>query len=220
LSYLTIKNEGQDQFEEKKSLFIGYAKRVYSEEDAKDFIDEIRSKHKDATHNVYAYVIGENMGIQRYNDDGEPQGTGGIPILEVIKKNGVTDIAVVVTRYFGGILLGAGGLVRAYSKGAAIAVASGEIVEKVEGVTLTIKIDYDFLGKVQYVCSQNFWHIEEANYTDKVELIIFVEISKSEEIKNKITEVTSGKAEYKLGDKDHYFKLEKRLFEDTTINKN
>ncbi len=220
MSYLTIKNEGQDQFEEKKSLFIGYAKRVYSEEDAKDFIDEIRSKHKDATHNVYAYVIGENMGIQRYNDDGEPQGTGGIPILEVIKKNGVTDIAVVVTRYFGGILLGAGGLVRAYSKGAAIAVASGEIVEKVEGVTLTIKIDYDFLGKVQYVCSQNFWHIEEANYTDKVELIIFVEISKSEEIKNKITEVTSGKAEYKLGDKDHYFKLEKRLFEDTTINKN
>jgi len=220
LSYLTIKNEGQDRFEEKKSLFIGYAKRVYSEEDAKDFIDEIRSKHKDATHNVYAYVIGENMGIQRYNDDGEPQGTGGIPILEVIKKNGVTDIAVVVTRYFGGILLGAGGLVRAYSKGAAIAVASGEIVEKVEGVTLTIKIDYDFLGKVQYVCSQNFWHIEEANYTDKVELIIFVEISKSEEIKNKITEVTSGKAEYKLGDKDHYFKLEKRLFEDTTINKN
>lgn len=220
MSYLTIKNEGQDRFEEKKSLFIGYAKRVYSEEDAKDFIDEIRSKHKDATHNVYAYVIGENMGIQRYNDDGEPQGTGGIPILEVIKKNGVTDIAVVVTRYFGGILLGAGGLVRAYSKGAAIAVASGEIVEKVEGVTLTIKIDYDFLGKVQYVCSQNFWHIEEANYTDKVELIIFVEISKSEEIKNKITEVTSGKAEYKLGDKDHYFKLEKRLFEDTTINKN
>ena len=186
MSYLTIKNEGQDRFEEKKSLFIGYAKRVYSEEDAKDFIDEIRSKHKDATHNVYAYVIGENMGIQRYNDDGEPQGTGGIPILEVIKKNGVTDIAVVVTRYFGGILLGAGGLVRAYSKGAAIAVASGEIVEKVEGVTLTIKIDYDFLGKVQYVCSQNFWHIEEANYTDKVELIIFVEISKSEEIKNKM----------------------------------
>lgn len=214
VSYFTIKNEGQDQFEEKKSLFIGYAKRVHSEEDAKAFVDKIKNKHKDATHNVYAYIIGENMGIQRYNDDGEPQGTGGVPVLEVIKKNGITDVAVVVTRYFGGIMLGAGGLVRAYSKGAAIAIENGGIVEKVEGVALTIKIDYDFLGKIQYICSQNQWHIEATNYTDKVELIIFSEASIVEIIKGKVTEATSGKAEYKLGSKKYYFKLENRLFED------
>lgn len=219
MSYLTIKKEGQDQFEEKKSLFIGYAKRVYSEEDAKTFVDRIRSKHKDATHNVYAYIVGENMGIQRYSDDGEPQGTGGVPVLEVIKKNGITDVAVVVTRYFGGVMLGAGGLVRAYSKGAAIAIDNGGIVEKVVGLSITIKIDYELLGKVQYVCSQNQWHIEETNYTDKVELVIFSEITVAEVIKGKITEITSGKAEYKLGDKSHYFKLENRLFEDSMANK-
>lgn len=104
MSYITIRNYGEDSFVEKKSEFIGYAKRVETEEDARAIVDEIKSKHKQARHNCFAYIVGENMGIQRYSDDGEPQGTAGIPILEVIKKNNITDCVVVVTRYFGGIL--------------------------------------------------------------------------------------------------------------------
>jgi uncharacterized YigZ family protein len=140
MSYLTIKDTVSEEFEEKKSIFIGHAKRVYNEEDAKTFVSHIRNMHKQATHNVFAYIIGENKGIQRYSDDGEPQGTAGIPVIEVIKKNEVTDIAVVVTRYFGGVLLGAGGLVRAYSKAAAGAIKSAGIVEKVKGCVLFINI--------------------------------------------------------------------------------
>ncbi|MDZ5010506.1 YigZ family protein, partial [Clostridium perfringens] len=120
MSYITIRDFGEDEFIEKKSEFIGYAKRCESEEEAKAFIAEIKNKHKQATHNCWAYVIGENMVVQRYSDDGEPQGTAGIPILEVMKKSNVTDCAIVVTRYYGGILLGAGGLTRTYTKGASI----------------------------------------------------------------------------------------------------
>ncbi|MDZ5035113.1 YigZ family protein, partial [Clostridium perfringens] len=136
MSYITIRDFGEDEFIEKKSEFIGYAKRCESEEEAKTFIAEIKNKHKQATHNCWAYVIGENMVVQRYSDDGEPQGTAGIPILEVMKKSNVTDCAIVVTRYYGGILLGAGGLTRAYTKGASIALKAGGVVEKVQGIRL------------------------------------------------------------------------------------
>ena len=156
---MTLKNYGEDSFEEKKSEFIGYAKRVTTEEEAKEFVAEIKNQHKTARHNCYAYIIGENMGIQRYSDDGEPQGTAGIPILEVIKKNELTDCAVVVTRYFGGILLGTGGLTRAYTKGAVIAIEAGVVVEKVRGIRVAIDVEYDLYGKLQYICGQNNWHI-------------------------------------------------------------
>ena len=136
MSYITIRNSGEDRFEEKKSEFIGYAKRVENEEDAKAFVSEIKNLHKQATHNCFAYIIGENMNIQRYSDDGEPQGTAGIPILEVMKKSNVTDCAIVVTRYYGGVLLGTGGLNRAYTKGASIAIRAAGIVEKVYGLSL------------------------------------------------------------------------------------
>ncbi len=116
MKYITVKQEAIDEFKEKKSLFIGYIKRIEEEEEAKAFIEHIKSKHKDATHNVYAYIVGKNFEIQRYSDDGEPQGTAGVPILEVIKKIGITDCVIVVTRYFGGTLLGTGGLIRAYTK--------------------------------------------------------------------------------------------------------
>jgi len=151
MSYFTIKDEASAEFEERKSVFIGYAKRVKTEEEAKEFVAKIKTMHKQATHNCSAYIVGENKGIQRYSDDGEPQGTAGIPILEVIKKNDLTDIAIVVTRYFGGILLGAGGLVRAYSKGASEAIKVGGIVEKVKGLEIKAKLDYDLLGKIQYI---------------------------------------------------------------------
>ena len=212
MAYITIRNRGEDRFEEKKSEFIGYAKRVESEEEAKAFVNEIKSMHKQARHNCWAYVIGENYGIQRYSDDGEPQGTAGIPILEVMKKQGITDCAVVVTRYFGGILLGAGGLTRAYTKGASIAIKASGIVEKVLGFKVSITIDYDLIGKIQYICGQNNWYIEDSEYTDKVILHIYVEKSIVPKIEKEVTEATNGKAIISKGEEGIYFKENNRLF--------
>jgi uncharacterized YigZ family protein len=214
VSYFTIKNEASAEFEEKKSIFIGHVKRVYTEDEAKTFISKIKNKQKEATHNVYAYIIGQNMGIQRYNDDGEPQGTGGIPVLDVIKKNNVTDIVVVVTRYFGGILLGKGGLVRAYAKGASLSISEGGIVEKVKGVVLDVILEYDVLGKVQYLFEQNLWHIEHIEYTDKVKFTMYCEFDMIKKIQSSIIEVTNGKCEIIIGDEEYYFKLENRLFKE------
>lgn len=212
MSYITIRDFGEDRFEEKKSEFIGYAKRVESEEEAKEFINEIKSMHKQATHNCSAYVIGEKMNIQRYSDDGEPQGTAGIPILEVMKKSNVTDCAIVVTRYFGGILLGAGGLTRAYTKGASIAIKSAGIVEKVNGLKLSFELDYDLFGKVQYICGQNSWHIEDTEYTDKVIVHILCEESISDTIESEIIESTNGKVILLRSEEGIYFKEGNRLY--------
>ncbi|WP_251860895.1 YigZ family protein [Clostridium sp. Marseille-Q2269] len=212
MSYFTIKNFGKDEFEEKKSIFIGRAKRVQTEEEAKDFINQIRSEEKEARHNVYAYVIGENMGIQRYSDDGEPQGTGGMPVLDVIKKNEITDIAIVVTRYFGGILLGKGGLVRAYSKGASIAIKNAGIVEKVKGRSLTFIVEYDTLGKIQYLFDQNLWYIENIDYAEKVSLTIFCENNIISTIEKKVLEITNGNCKIIKEDEVLYFKMDNRLY--------
>ena len=212
MSYITIRDFGEDRFEEKKSEFIGYAKRVESEEEAKEFINEIKSMHKQATHNCSAYVIGEKMNIQRYSDDGEPQGTAGIPILEVMKKSNVTDCAIVVTRYFGGILLGAGGLTRAYTKGASIAIKSAGIVEKVNGLKLSFELDYDLFGKVQYIFGQNSWHIEDTEYTDKVIVHILCEESISDTIESEIIESTNGKVISLRSEEGIYFKEGNRLY--------
>ena len=212
MSYITIRDFGEDRFIEKKSEFIGYAKRCETEEEAKAFVQEIKDMHKQATHNCWAYTIGEKMNIQRYSDNGEPQGTAGIPILEVLKKSNVTDCAIVVTRYYGGILLGAGGLTRAYTKGASIALKSGGIVEKVQGLNLIINLDYDLLGKVQYTCAQNNWHIENTEYTDKVVVNILVEISKVEEIEKEMTKISNGKIVMERTEENIYFKEENRLY--------
>ena len=134
-SYITVKGNDQDEFVEKRSRFIGYIKHVETEKEATDFIAEIRTKHWDATHNVYAYVLREN-GTMRYSDDNEPQGTAGIPVLDVLKKSEVTDVVVVVTRYFGGVLLGGGGLVRAYSHSASIALKKIGVVTSETGAAV------------------------------------------------------------------------------------
>ena len=212
MSYITIRDFGEDRFIEKKSEFIGYSKRCESEEEAKSFVQEIKDMHKQATHNCWAYAVGEKMNIQRYSDDGEPQGTAGIPILEVLKKSNVTDCAIVVTRYYGGILLGAGGLTRAYTKGASIALKSGGIVEKVKGLNLVIKLDYDLLGKIQYTCMQNNWYIENTDYTDKVVVNILVEINKVEEIEKEMTKISNGKIVMERIEEGIYFKEENRLY--------
>ncbi|SFD11413.1 YigZ family protein [Clostridium uliginosum] len=212
MSYITIRNLGEDSFEEKKSEFIGYAKRVESDEEAKAFVTEIKNMHKQATHNCWAYVVGKNMNIQRYSDDGEPQGTAGIPILEVMKKSGTTDCAIVVTRYFGGVLLGTGGLTRAYTKGASIAIKSAGIVEKVLGLRIRLEMDYDLFGKVQYICGQNFWHIEDTEYTDKVVAYILAEKTIIETIENEMIESSSGKITITKSEEEIYFKEKNRLY--------
>ena len=212
MSYTTVRNYGEDRFIEKKSEFIGYAKRCENEEEAKAFINEIKAMHKQATHNCYAYVIGGNMGIQRYSDDGEPQGTAGIPILEVMKKSNITDCAIVVTRYYGGILLGAGGLTRAYTKGASIAIKAAKVVEKVKGQKLLFTMEYDMLGKIQYIFNEKNWHIEDIEYTDKVVLTTISAVSIVEEIEKEITEASSGKILISKEDEDIYFKEENRLY--------
>lgn len=212
MSYITIKGFGEDRFEEKKSEFIGYAKRVENEEEAKAFINEIKNMHKQARHNCSAYIIGKNMNIQKYSDDGEPQGTAGIPILEVMKKSRVTDCAVVVTRYFGGILLGTGGLTRAYTKGASISIKAAGIVEKVEGLKLSFEMEYDLYGKVQHICGQNAWHIEDAEYTDKVIVHILSEKTISDNMENEIIESTNGKVIIHKSEEGLYFKEGNRLY--------
>lgn len=212
MSYFTVRNEAVAEFEEKKSVFIGHVKRVHTEEEAKEFINKVKGQHKEARHNVYAYAIGVNKGIQRYSDDGEPQGTGGIPVLEVLKKSDLTDIVVVVTRYFGGILLGAGGLARAYSKGASLAIGESGVVEKVLGVPLRITIDYELLGKIQYVCSTNQWHIEDTVYTDKVEILMYCESTMIKQISDTLTENTNGKLVISEGDEEYFFKQDNRLY--------
>ncbi|AUN15559.1 YigZ family protein [Paraclostridium sordellii] len=198
--YKTLHEFGVDEIIIEKSTFIGYAKPISTEEEAVEFINEIKKKHKDATHNVWAYTVGQNMNIQRYSDDGEPQGTAGIPTLEVIKKEDLRDVVVVVTRYFGGIKLGAGGLVRAYTKGAKIGLEAAKIIEKVNYQEVKIKIDYNQLGKVQNEIMNMDYFIKDTIYEDNVEIIVYSKQDKLEEIINKITDITSATANIVLGE--------------------
>lgn len=207
-NYKTLHEFSSDEIIIEKSTFIGYAKPIKTEEEAVEFINEIKKKHKDATHNVWAYTIGKSMNIQRYSDDGEPQGTAGIPTLEVIKKEDLRDVVVVVTRYFGGVKLGAGGLVRAYTKGAKIGIESAKIVEKVLYKEVRIKIDYNQLGKVQNEIMNMKYFVKDTLYLDDVELIIYSRKEKVDELVNKITDITSATAnisvldEFYLSEKD------------------
>lgn len=202
-SYKTIHEYGRDEVTIEKSTFIGYAKPVNTEDEAIEFIKEIKKKHKDARHNVWAYTIGMNMETQRYSDDGEPQGTAGIPTLEVIKKEDLRNVAVVVTRYFGGIKLGAGGLVRAYTKGAKIGLDSSKIIEKVLYKDIRIKIDYNQLGKVQNEIINMGYFISDTLYEDKVVIIVYSKIYEVDELKEKIIEITSATAE--ISEKEEFY---------------
>jgi uncharacterized YigZ family protein len=214
MSYRTIRKEAEGEFEEKKSLFIGSAKRVSTEAEAREFINFVKSRHKEARHNVFAYVLGENCGIQRYSDDGEPQGTGGIPVLEVIKRNEITDTVVVVTRYFGGILLGASGLCRAYSKASALAVKNSGVVDRVTGLEASLTIPYDLLGKVQYLFNQNRWQIQNIEYTDKVVLRLLCESDKLQEIEKAVVEAASNRYDLIKLSEGEYFLEDGVLYEE------
>lgn len=147
MQYKTVRNSGSDEFTEQRSRFIGYVCPVKTESEALAFINEKKKIHWDARHNVYAYVLRESR-IQRYSDDGEPHGTAGVPVLDIIVKSGITDVVVVVTRYFGGILLGTGGLVRAYTKGASIALKAGNIITMQSCNICTLICDYTRYGRL------------------------------------------------------------------------
>lgn len=171
--YRTVECEASDEFVEKKSRFIGYIKPVKTQQEALDFIETIRKKHWDATHNVYAYVLRENM-TKRFSDDGEPQGTAGIPVIEVLNKEDLTDCAVVVTRYFGGTMLGAGGLVRAYSHAAKIAVDAGGISVVSLCESGEIVCDYSFYGKLTSLVPEKGGVITDTQFADNVKVVFSI----------------------------------------------
>lgn len=206
-SYKTLHKFGSDEYIVEKSTFIGYAKPINTEQEAIDFVNEIKKKHKDATHNVWAYTVGENMNIQRYSDDGEPQGTAGIPTLEVIKKEDLRDVVVVVTRYFGGIKLGAGGLVRAYTKGAKIGIEAGIVIEKVKYTEVRIKIEYTQLGKIQNEIMNLGFTVKDTVYSEDVEIIVYSRVKDVQSLTERMIDITSGTADVSLG--DEYYLSEK-----------
>ena len=192
--YITIKGRAEARFEEKKSVFIGYASHVESEEEALSFVKEIKEKHKDATHNCYGYVM-KNGILCRYSDDGEPQGTAGKPILDMLKKSGVDDVCVVVTRYFGGTLLGTGGLVHAYSLGAKMAVEAAGIVQFENYVVFKVTASYSDYQKIGFELERCDAIIDSTDYADNVTVQFAVKEDVADSISKKITEISSGKNE-------------------------
>lgn len=194
MNYFTIKDFAKDSFFEKNSEFIGYISPVTSNEQAVEFIEKIRSEHRKAKHNVYAYILRDGN-TSRYSDDGEPQGTAGVPVLEVLKKNNLTDICCVVTRYFGGILLGGGGLVRAYSHAAKIAIDNAQILNMNECRRVTINTDYNMYGKINYCLPDFHVKIINSEFEENVKIEMFVKSELCEDLHKKITDVTNGRAE-------------------------
>lgn len=190
--YRTIKQENSDEYIVKKSRFIGYSKPVKTQEEALEFINKIKSKHWDATHNVYAYVLREG-GIRRFSDDGEPQGTAGIPCLDVLLKEDVTDCCVVVTRYFGGIMLGAGGLVRAYSHGAKIALDAGEIITMSLCKIVTATADYNFYGRLNPLICECGGIIEDTQFTDNVTITFRMPEGLVDSFRAKLIDLSNGR---------------------------
>lgn len=190
--YRTIKEFNSDEYIVKRSRFIGYAKPVTTVEEANAFIAEIKSKHWDATHNVYAYILREG-GVKRYSDDGEPQGTAGVPVLDVLEKEGLVDVCVVVTRYFGGILLGGGGLVRAYSHSAKIGIDSAKKITMALCHNLAIQCDYTLYGRLEAFLASEGAVILNTQFTDTVEVTFRIKSENTDSFKAKLTELTNGR---------------------------
>lgn len=192
--YKTIYEGSEAEIVEKKSRFIATIRLVETEEEALAFIEEMRKKYWNATHNCFAYTIGERQEIVRAGDDGEPSGTAGRPMLDVLLGEGLHNTAAVVTRYFGGTLLGTGGLVRAYSSAVQAGLNASTIIEKQYGTMLEIQTDYNGIGKIQYFLGQRKIPIMESQYTDQVAINILVPQSQIPSLKAEITEATNGRA--------------------------
>lgn len=193
-NYLTVKGYGESEIVISKSRFLTYIERAETEEDAISFIDGIKKLHHNATHNCSAYIIGEHDHIQKANDDGEPSGTAGVPMLEVLKKQGLKDTVVVVTRYFGGIKLGGGGLIRAYGKATTEGLTAAQIVERKLHHFMKVAIDYTWLGKVENEIRSSSYSLEEIRYLEGVEIIVSVLKEEEEQFRSWITEMTNGQA--------------------------
>ena len=191
--YVTIAQRAEDDFFERKSQFIGYIAPVSSEEEALAFLAEIRAKHRDARHNCFAYIL--QNGVKRASDDGEPQGTAGVPFMEVVEREGLTDVIVVVTRYFGGILLGAGGLVRAYAHAAKLAVDAAQRKVMSPAVLVEMQMDYNQYGRINNVLSKYTAIVQDTAFTDMVTMrILFIERD-VDAFRSELTEMTAATVE-------------------------
>ena len=202
-NYTTVKDEAHVEFEEKRSLFIGHAIHVESEEEAQSFIKNIKREYSDATHNVWAYLMKGGI-VARYSDDGEPQGTAGVPTLEAIRKSGVTDVCVVITRYFGGILLGTGGLVHAYSKSAKAGVEAAQPVTMTLCCEMTFDCDYSLLGKIQSEALNKGYRISGTDYAENVKISVLVPVSEVSAFKSQIIDKTNGRTGISQGKIGYY----------------
>lgn len=202
-SYLTVEKSAVCEFVEKKSKFIGYVKPVVSENDAWNFINDVRAKHWNARHNVYAYIVRGNN-VSRYSDDEEPHGTAGLPVLDVIKKSNLTNVAVVVTRYFGGILLGTGGLVRAYSHAAFLALDCAKIIEMCQGYDCNLVCDYNQYGKMLNIISECDGVVDNSEFLQDVNVFFHLKKENFSELSKKICEFSSGKLCCKVLNENFY----------------
>lgn len=193
--YLTLKKEAEAEFTEKRSRFIGYCKPVATEQEAIDFINQIRQKHRDARHNVYAYIVNDNGNLsQRYSDDGEPQGTGGMPVLDVLAKKGITNACIVVTRYFGGILLGAPGLVRAYGKAASKAIEEAGILEVIKCHEIVVTMPYNLYDKVNNYFQKRELAAKDSQFGEDVTIKFDVPVALCEGIEKDVINLTGAVA--------------------------
>ena len=202
--YRTIYQGGEDEIVEKKSRFIATVIPVENEEEALEFIEKTKKKYWDARHNCFAYVIGERGQLQRCSDDGEPNGTAGKPMLDVLLGNELRNVAVVVTRYFGGTLLGTGGLVRAYSGAVKAGLDASVVITKILGVKLHIETDYTTFGKIQYILAQNQVTVENTEYTDKVEIRALFPEKEKKALCRALTESTGGRVHIEDGEDVYY----------------
>ncbi len=193
-SIIFLKEGGEGYYEEKKSRFLAACYRIESEEEAVGLIEAAKKKYWDARHNCYAYVLGANNELMRFSDDGEPSGTAGKPILEVLTARGIHNCLIIVTRYFGGTLLGTGGLVRAYQKSSIDAVDNSILARRTKGSRITISTDYSSAGKIQYAAQQNGWMLTDTIYAADVSLVIEVPMPERERVVKEAVQITSGKA--------------------------
>lgn len=206
--YSTVRQYGAEEIVIKKSRFIGHARPVESEAEAVAFIDELKKKYWDATHNCSAYVVGERDEYQKALDDGEPSGTAGKPILEVIKHRGLKNVAVVVTRYFGGIMLGAGGLVRAYTDGAVAGVDAAGTIVKVLHREVIVDVDYTWYGKLENELRGRGYRVGDVSFTDRVRVLCLPEAGDAERFLSWITDITQGQAILETGGDKYYIEGE------------
>lgn len=206
--YKTVLERADDEFVERRSRFIGHAAPVKTEEEAIAFINEMKAKYWDASHNVYAYCLRDGQ-IKRYSDDSEPQGTAGIPTLDVLLKSGVTDTVVVVTRYFGGVLLGAGGLVRAYSHGASIALEAAGVVTMRECIIASLSCDYNQYGRLQALVPECGGTVDDAEFGEHVTMRFHLTQEELNRMRPMLADATCGSVEVQEEGKNFFKVFEK-----------